>query len=55
MKREGKKERQRKRGKVRKNEGRMGVRGLVRGSQLCILNLADVVLRDLPPHLRICK
>lgn len=26
-----------------------------RGSQLRILNLVDIVLGDLPPHLRICK
>lgn len=33
--------------------GGKGVRK--RGSQFGILNLANVVLGDLPPHLRICK
>lgn len=61
MKREGEKMKEKARGgerRKKKNEGRPGwvvVVVVVGGSQLRILNLADVVLGDLPPHLRICK
>lgn len=41
---------------ARREEDRVEVRwGRKRGSQFGILNLANVVLGDVPPHLRICK
>lgn len=41
-------------GRGRQREG-VGGGAKKRGSQFGILNLANAVLGDLPPHLRICK
>lgn len=38
-----------------RQSGRQSGGARKRGSQFGILNLANVVLGDLPPHLRICK
>ena len=56
MKRGKKKKENTRGGEEKKNEVRPGWGGGdERGSQFRILNLADIVLGDLPPHLRICK
>lgn len=55
MKRKGEKDKKKHEKEAeRKKDGRWR-ESRKRGSQFCILNLADVVLWDLPPHLRICK